>query len=40
LGTALGIPTIQMTRSYKGWLAWDEGDAPVTSILFGPPPKD
>ncbi len=40
LGTALGIPTTQIIRSYKGWLAWDEGDAPPTSILFGPPPKD
>jgi hypothetical protein len=40
LGTALGIPTTQVIRSYKGWLAWDEGDAPATSILFGPPPKD
>ncbi len=40
LGTALGIPTTQMIRSYKGWKAWDEGDAPATSILFGPPPKD
>jgi len=40
LGTALGIPTTQMIRSYKGWLAWDEGDAPPTSILFGPPPRD
>jgi hypothetical protein len=40
LGTALGIPTTQLVRSYKGWLAWDEGDAPPTSILFGPPPKD
>lgn len=40
LGTALGIPTTQIIRSYKGWLAWDEGDAPPTAILFGPPPKD
>jgi hypothetical protein len=40
LGTALGLPTTQIIRSYKGWLAWDEGDAPVTSVLFGPPPKN
>ncbi len=40
LGTALGLPTTQVIRSYKGWKAWDEGDAPPTSILFGPPPKD
>lgn len=39
LGTALGLPTTQIIRSYKGWHAWDEGDAPVTSVLFGPPPK-
>jgi hypothetical protein len=39
LGTALGLPTTQLIRSYKGWKAWDEGDAPATSILFGPPPK-
>lgn len=40
LGTALGLPTTQIIRSYKGWKAWDEGDAPPTSILFGPPPKN
>lgn len=40
LGTGLGLPTTQLVRSYKGWLAWSEGDAPGTSILFGPPPKD
>jgi hypothetical protein len=40
LGTAFGIPTIQATRSYKGWKAWSEGDAPATAILFGPPPRD
>lgn len=38
LGTALGIPTTQIIRSYKGWKAWDEGNAPPSSILFGPPP--
>ncbi len=40
LGTAFGIPTTQAVRSYRGWLAWSEGDAPVTSVLFGPPAKD
>ena len=40
LGTALGLPTIQVVRSYKGWQAWADGDAPPTSILFGPPPKN
>lgn len=40
MGSALGIPTTQAIRSYKGWVAWTEGDAPASSILFGPPPKD
>lgn len=39
-GTAFGIPTVQATRTYRGWEAWEEGDAPASSILFGPPPKD
>lgn len=39
-GTAFGIPTTQAVRSYRGWTAWEEDDAPATSILFGPPPKD
>lgn len=39
LGTAFGIPTTQAIRSYKGWKAWDEGGAPASSILFGPPQK-
>jgi hypothetical protein len=39
-GTAFGLPTTQLTRSARGWEAWEEGDAPATSILFGPPPKD
>lgn len=39
-GTLFGIPTTQLTRSYRGWAAWEEGDAPPTSILFGPPPRD
>lgn len=42
LGTAFGIPTIQATRSYKGWKAWSEGEegAGPLSVLFGPPPKE
>lgn len=40
LGSLFGIPTVQAIRSYKGWVAWEEGDAPPSSILFGPPPRD
>lgn len=40
LGTALGIPTVQAIRSYKGWVAWTEGNAPATAVLMGPPPKE
>ncbi|MFA5026617.1 MAG: hypothetical protein WC713_01980 [Candidatus Methylomirabilota bacterium] len=40
LGTALGVPTTQAVRSYKGWKAWEEGSAPATSILVGPPRND
>ena len=40
LGTVFGIPTVQIIRSYKGWQAWSDGDAPPSSILFGPPPRD
>lgn len=42
IGTAFGIPIIQVMRSYKGWKAWDEGKegAGPQSVLFGPPPKD
>lgn len=41
MGTAFGIPTTQIMRSYKGWKAWDEGQegAGPASVLFGPPPK-
>ncbi|MFA5549911.1 MAG: hypothetical protein WDA10_15320, partial [Porticoccaceae bacterium] len=39
-GTALGIPTVQIVRSWRGWQAWAEGDAPPTAILMGPPPQD
>lgn len=40
MGVALGIPTTQILRSWKGWNAWADGDAPATSILLGPPQKD
>jgi hypothetical protein len=40
LGTAFGIPTVQAIRSYKGWKAWDDGEAGPQAILFGPPPKN
>lgn len=39
-GSALGIPSVQINRSMRGWQEFMEGDAPATSILFGPPPKD
>ncbi|MEJ3621041.1 hypothetical protein [Brachymonas wangyanguii] len=39
-GTLLGLPTTQAIRSYRGWKAWDEGDAPITSLLVGPPAQD
>jgi len=37
-GSALGIPTVQLVRSWRGWNAWSEGDAPATAVLLGPPP--
>ncbi|HCZ49063.1 MAG TPA: hypothetical protein DCZ11_08655 [Gammaproteobacteria bacterium] len=42
IGTAFGIPMVQLTRMYKGWKAWHEGDprASAASVLMGPPPKD
>lgn len=40
LGDLTGLPTAQLLRSYDGWVAWSEGEAPPTSILFGPPPRD
>jgi hypothetical protein len=39
MGSAFGIPVIQAIRSYKGWKAWDEGEAGPQALLFGPPPK-
>lgn len=40
LGSAFGIPTTQAIRSYRGWEAWANGDAPASAILFGPPEKE
>lgn len=42
IGTVLGLPMVQIMRSYKGWKAWDEGEegAGPGSVLIGPPPKD
>jgi hypothetical protein len=40
MGAAAGIPSVQIVRSWRGWNAWAEDDAPATSILLGPPPKD
>jgi hypothetical protein len=40
MGDAFGIPVTQAIRSYKGWRAWDEGEAPPQAVLLGPPPKD
>lgn len=40
LGSAFGIPTTQAIRSYRGWEAWTEGDAPASAVLFGPPAQD
>lgn len=39
-GTLLGVPVTQLIRSYRGWKAWANGDAPPTSVLLGPPSKD
>jgi hypothetical protein len=39
-GTLGGIPDRQGVASYKGWVAWEEGEAPATSILLGPPSRD
>lgn len=40
LGVSLGIPTTQILRSYRGWKAWEDGEAPASSVLLGPPPKE
>jgi hypothetical protein len=39
-GDFTGLPTTQALRTYRGYMAWDEGDAPITAILFGPPQRD
>lgn len=40
LGSLTGVPDVQLMRTYKGWVAWEEGEAPATSILLGPPSQD
>ncbi len=40
IGALFGVPVTQAVRSYRGWIAWDDGDAPATSVLVGPPRKD
>ena len=39
-GTALGLPVTQVDRMYRGWQAWEEGDAGPGAILLGPPLKE
>jgi hypothetical protein len=40
LGSLFGLPVTQLIRSYRGWQAWENGDAGPGAILLGPPPKD
>lgn len=40
MGDIFGIPSTQLIRSYRGWQAWADGDAPITAVLMGPPPRD
>lgn len=40
LGDVFGIPAAQAVRSYRGWKAWSEGNAPISAVLMGPPPKE
>ena len=42
IGTLLGVPMVQIMRSWNGYKAWDEGKegAGPQSVLLGPPPKD
>ena len=40
MGSATGIPTVQILRSYRGWQAWGNDEAPATAMLLGPPPRD
>jgi len=37
LGAGIGAPSTQLLRTYKGWVAWDNGEAPASSIFFGKP---
>ena len=39
-GDVFGIPVTQIQRTVRGWRAWESGEAPPTSILFGPPPRN
>lgn len=41
LGPLLGLPTVQLLRSWHGWKAWadDQPGATAASLLLGPPPK-
>lgn len=38
--TILGWPAAQVDRSWRGWKAWQEGEAGPGAVLLGPPPKD
>jgi hypothetical protein len=40
MGDLFGIPSTQLIRSYRGWQAWADGDAPITAVLMGPPPRE
>lgn len=40
VGSLFGIPATQLIRSWKGWNAWEDGDAAPAAVLLGPPPKD
>ena len=39
-GTALGLPVTQVDRMYRGWQAWEEGDAGPGALLLGPPARE
>lgn len=39
-GGLLGYPSSQIDATVRGFLAYMDGDAPITSILMGPPPKN
>lgn len=40
LGDVFGIPAAQAVRSYKGWVAWSEDNAPISAVRMGSPPKE